>query len=133
MFGMGFFEIFVVVVIAIIFLGPEKLPGAMIDLAKFFRAVKKTMDDAKSSIDQELNIAELKKEALQYKESIAKNLDEINADTRFDTFDSPLDVSQDTKPPLPKEPNTPSSQSNQTHTTPHQPEEIGYKKDPTNV
>lgn len=41
MFGMGFFEILVVLIVAIIFLGPEKFPQAVVDIVKFFRAVKK--------------------------------------------------------------------------------------------
>lgn len=84
MFGMGFFEIFMVVVVAIIFLGPEKLPQAMIDLAKFFKALKKTLDDAKNSLDKELNLEELKKEALEYKNTFTQSLDEINKETRFE-------------------------------------------------
>ena len=35
MFGMGFTEILIIMVIAILFLGPDKLPGAMVDIAKF--------------------------------------------------------------------------------------------------
>lgn len=81
MFGMGFFEIFTIIVIAIIFLGPDKLPQAMIDLAKFFKAVKKTLDDAKSSLDKELNLEELKKEALEYKSSLTQGLDQLNKDS----------------------------------------------------
>ncbi|BCZ18968.1 Sec-independent translocase TatB [Helicobacter sp. NHP19-012] len=68
MFGMGFFELVVVVVVAIIFLGPDKFPQAMLDLARFFRAVKKTLNDAKESLDKEIHIEELKKEALEYQE-----------------------------------------------------------------
>lgn len=90
MFGMGFFEIFTIIVIAIIFLGPEKLPQAMVDLAKFFKAVKKTLDDAKSSLDKELHLEELKKEALEYKSSLTQGLDTLNKDT-FDSFQSILD------------------------------------------
>ncbi len=41
MFGMGFFELLVVLVVAIIFLGPEKFPKALVDIVKCFRAVKK--------------------------------------------------------------------------------------------
>ena len=40
MFGFGFTEILIIVVIAILFLGPDKLPSAMVDVAKFFRSVK---------------------------------------------------------------------------------------------
>lgn len=80
---MGFFEIFMVLVIAIIFLGPDKLPQALIDLAKFFKAVKKTLDDAKTSIDKELNLEELKKEALEYKQTFTQSLEELNHDIKI--------------------------------------------------
>jgi len=40
MFGMGFSEILFIAVIAIIFLGPEKLPGAMVEIAKFIKNAK---------------------------------------------------------------------------------------------
>ncbi len=66
MFGMGFFEILVVLVVAIIFLGPEKFPQAVVDVVKFFRVVKKTLNDAKDTLDKEINIEEIKKETLEY-------------------------------------------------------------------
>ena len=74
MFGMGFFEILVVAVVAIIFLGPEKLPKALVDTAKFFKAIKKTMDDAKESLDREVNLSKIKEEALSYKNSITQGV-----------------------------------------------------------
>lgn len=73
MFGMGFMEILLVIIVAIIALGPEKLPTAMVDIAKFFRKMKSGLEDAKSSIDQEINISEMKKEAQKFK----SNFDQI--------------------------------------------------------
>ncbi len=35
MFGMGFMEIILIAIVAIIALGPEKLPGTMVQIAKF--------------------------------------------------------------------------------------------------
>ena len=70
MFGMGFTEIMVIAVIAILFLGPDKLPSAMIDIAKFFRNVKRTVGGVKESIEQEMNVADLKEEALAYKKEL---------------------------------------------------------------
>ena len=72
MFGMGLSEIFMIVVIAILFLGPDKLPDAMVQIAKFFRSIKRTVNDAKTSLEEELKISELKEEAFKYK----KQLDE---------------------------------------------------------
>ena len=70
MFGMGFSEILLVAVIAILFLGPDKLPVAMVQVAKFFKSFKSSINEAKSSIEQEMQIQELKDEALEYKKKL---------------------------------------------------------------
>ena len=57
MFGMGFMEIFLIAIIAIIALGPEKLPTAMVEIAKFIKKFKTGIDDAKSTLNSELNIS----------------------------------------------------------------------------
>jgi len=67
MFGMGFMEILLVAVVAIIALGPEKLPSAMVDIAKMFKKFKGGLDEAKSSLDQELKISDMKAEANKFK------------------------------------------------------------------
>ncbi len=70
MFGMGFSEILLVAVIAILFLGPDKLPEAMVQVAKFFKSFKSSINEAKSSIEQEMQIQELKDEAMEYKKKL---------------------------------------------------------------
>ncbi|GAA7865923.1 Sec-independent protein translocase protein TatB [Helicobacter pylori] len=77
MFGMGFFEILVVLVVAIIFLGPEKFPQAVVDIVKFFRAVKKTLNDAKDTLDKEINIEEIKKETLEYQKLFENKVESL--------------------------------------------------------
>jgi sec-independent protein translocase protein TatB len=72
MFGMGLSEIFLIIVVAILFLGPDKLPDTMVQIAKFFKSIKRTVNEAKSSFEEELKISELKEEAFRYK----KQLDE---------------------------------------------------------
>jgi sec-independent protein translocase protein TatB len=70
MFGMGFSEILIIAVIAILFLGPDKLPSAMVDIAKFFRNVKKTIGTVKNSIEEEMHVSDIKEEALAYKKEL---------------------------------------------------------------
>ncbi|MBS3015719.1 Sec-independent protein translocase protein TatB [Helicobacter pylori] len=77
MFGMGFFEILVVLIVAIIFLGPEKFPQAVVDMVKFFRAVKKTLNDAKDTLDKEINIEEIKKETLEYQKLFENKVESL--------------------------------------------------------
>jgi len=87
MFGMGFSEIMIILVIGIIFLGPEKLPEAMVKIAKFFNAFKKTINEAKESIDQELKIEELKKEALEYKKKLHETTNSVKHSVYMDEFE----------------------------------------------
>ncbi len=83
MFGMGFVEILIIAVIAILFLGPDKLPSAMVEVAKFFRGVKKTVGDVKDSLEQEMNVADLKEEALAYKKELLKSSQELKEVTNI--------------------------------------------------
>lgn len=87
MFGMGFFEIFMIAVVAIIFLGPEKLPKAFVDVAKFLRAIKKTMEDAKDSLDKEINLDKIKEEALAYKNHITQETQNLTQALDLKTLD----------------------------------------------
>ena len=41
MFGMGITEILLIAIVAVIALGPEKLPDAMVKIAKMFNSIKK--------------------------------------------------------------------------------------------
>lgn len=77
MFGIGIFEILVILIVAVIFLGPDKLPQAILDITKFFRAVKKTINDAKETFDKEVRMEEFKKQALDYKNSVLKDIDDM--------------------------------------------------------
>lgn len=77
MFGLGFMEILFIAIVAIIFLGPDKLPGAMVDIAKFIKSVKNAITDAKQSLNEEVNLDELKREALGYKEQLEKANEEL--------------------------------------------------------
>ena len=77
MFGMGFTEILMIAIIAIVFLGPEKLPNFLIDMAKFFKSVKRAINDAKSSLEEEIKISELKEEASKYKQKLSSATQEI--------------------------------------------------------
>ena len=77
MFGIGFTELLLIAVIAILFLGPDKLPSALVEMAKFIKSVKKTIGDAKDSLEEEMKIADLKEEALNYKKQLNDATEEL--------------------------------------------------------
>ena len=98
MFGMGFTEILIILVIAILFLGPDKLPSALVDMAKLFRQVKKTVGSMKDSLDEEMNVSEIKEEALSYKkqlleaqEGLKKVVDLSDLDDKLADLDSSIE------------------------------------------
>jgi len=89
MFGIGFTELLLIAIIAILFLGPDKLPGALVEMAKFIKGVKKTIGDAKSSLEEEMKIADLKEEALNYKRQLTEATEELKGfkNISFDDID----------------------------------------------
>ena len=78
MFGMGFTEMLLIAVIAILFLGPDKLPSTMIEIAKFFKNVKSTIGTVKDSLEEEMNLTEIKQEALAYKQELLNASKSLN-------------------------------------------------------
>ena len=106
MFGFNIFELMVVLVVAIIFLGPDKLPKLIVDAVKFFKMIKKSINEAKETLDKELQISELKKEALEYKSQFEQStqnftkeiqLQDINAMSVNEMFKDYKDSSSESR------------------------------------
>jgi sec-independent protein translocase protein TatB len=76
-FGIGFFEFIVIAVVIIIFLGPDKLPETLMKVVKTFKAFNKTINEAKSAIEKEINIEELKEDSKKYRALLENNAKEI--------------------------------------------------------
>ncbi len=112
MFGMGFAEILIIGVIAILFLGPDKLPETMVQIAKFFKSVKTTVASAKSSIEEELHLEEIKKEANSYKQQLTDATNDIKKTTGLaDLNDEIQDIKSgiNTDDDTPAEPSAPAA------------------------
>lgn len=87
MFGIGFTELVLISIIAILFLGPDKLPETMVQIAKFIKSVKKTVGDAKGALEEEMKIADLKDEALNYKQQLDSATSELRSFKNIDMDD----------------------------------------------
>ena len=96
MFGMGFMEILIIGIIAVIFLGPDKLPETMVNIAKFFRSIKSTVASAKDSLEQEMHISELKQEALSYKNELMSANNELEKATSMANLDEEMNSIKET-------------------------------------
>ncbi|MBE0513593.1 Sec-independent protein translocase protein TatB [Sulfurimonas sp.] len=95
MFGMGFTEILIIAVIAILFLGPDKLPSAMVEIAKFFRNAKNTIGSMKESFEDELNVKSMKDEALSYKKELQNASNQVKDATNIKKMAAKLTTLED--------------------------------------
>ena len=53
MFGLGTGELLIVLALAVIFIGPEKLPGLATKLGRFARQLQRSVDDIKAGINED--------------------------------------------------------------------------------
>ena len=101
MFGMGFTEILVIAVIAILFLGPDKLPSTMVEIAKFFRSTKRALSSMKESIEEEIHVEDIRQEALAYRRELEKASSAVTSATDINSHmenlldDTPANTTQE--------------------------------------
>ena len=69
MFGIGMPELLVILVIAIIFIGPNKLPDVARALGRGLREFRRATDDLKNSIDLEAHVVSPQQQAEQGRQS----------------------------------------------------------------
>ncbi len=61
MFDMGFTEMMLIGIVALIVIGPERLPGVARTAGKYFGRLKRFMTSVKADVEQELHADELRK------------------------------------------------------------------------
>lgn len=80
-------EILVILVVAILVLGPDKLPDTIVQIAKILKVLKRNIDEAKSSIEKEIRINELKSETKKYQDEFSSVNENIRKKLSFEEFD----------------------------------------------
>lgn len=78
MFGIGFVELCVIIVVALVFVGPKKLPELMRQAGKFFVQVRRMTSDVKSTMDEVIHEAEqeIRKEEREHLTKLISNKEE---------------------------------------------------------
>lgn len=91
MFDIGFFELILIAVVALLVIGPERLPGVARTAGKWLGKGRRFVSSVKADIEEELKAEELKKILEEQKNS--NPLHEIIEDTK-QSFD---DIKQQTE------------------------------------
>lgn len=73
MFGLGVGEILLILALALIFIGPEKLPDLARSLAKGYAEFRRSFDEVKNGIEKDFRSLNVEEQLRQGK----RNLDEI--------------------------------------------------------
>ncbi|MGM0517401.1 MAG: Sec-independent protein translocase protein TatB [Pseudomonadota bacterium] len=101
MFGFSFWEVFILLVVALIVIGPERLPGVARKAGEWTYKVRKFVANAKAEMDSEFNMQDMK-QLLNSQESEISKLRAMVEETRHDidqtgdTVKSALDDAEQT-------------------------------------
>ena len=80
MLDIGFPELTFIIIMAIIVLGPDKLPEALKTTGKVIGKIKRMWRDATADIRRELELEEMKEEMKKYKEELEKLQKKVDSD-----------------------------------------------------
>ena len=74
MFDIGFTEILIVGVVALIVLGPERLPTALRTLGLWVGKIKRTLGSVQKEISDELRVEEMRRAAKEQQENLESGM-----------------------------------------------------------
>lgn len=74
MFDIGFWELLVIGVLALLVLGPERLPGAVRSVARTIRSVRSMASGVKNEVEQQLRVHELHENLKKAEQQNLRNL-----------------------------------------------------------
>lgn len=83
MFGFSFWEVFLILVVALLVIGPERLPGVARKAGEWTYKVRKFVANAKAEMDSEFNMQDMK-QLLNSQESEISKLRAMVEETRDD-------------------------------------------------
>ncbi len=102
MFDIGFGELLLIAVVALVVLGPEKLPTAVRALGLWLGRAKRAVSSIQSEISEELRLDELRRTTAIKKEELDKELSEMKQPFgKAFTEDSPMSQTATTPAPAP--------------------------------
>lgn len=93
MFGIGSQELLLIIVVALVLLGPSKLPGVMRSIGKAMATFKRVTSEVKSTFEEEVHREEVK----QQQEEMAKRSEKLKNSSANDNISLNKDDSEEEK------------------------------------
>lgn len=90
MFDIGFWELCLIAVIALLVFGPEKLPGAARSAGLWIGRIRRMISNVKQDIDRELHLQEIQESVKQSDQNVHQFLEETKS--RLDELKKPISL-----------------------------------------
>ncbi len=91
MFDVGFWEILLILVLALVIIGPERLPGAARKAGLFVGKARRYVEGVRTEVEQELDITEFKRllhnqevQINELQQKIKSSVDDVGSDLKKD-------------------------------------------------
>ncbi|MDP1862590.1 MAG: Sec-independent protein translocase protein TatB [Thiobacillus sp.] len=81
MFDIGFTELLMIGVVALIVIGPERLPKVARTFGHLYGRMQRYVSDVKSDISREIDLDELKRAGQEFKQSVESSVTDIKQQT----------------------------------------------------
>ncbi|MER2491854.1 Sec-independent protein translocase protein TatB [Catenovulum sediminis] len=94
MLDIGFWELILIAILALVVLGPERLPGAIRSVVSTFRSIKQTANNLKAEFNHELRVNELHEQLKQAEQKGMMNLTESEKKAVSELEQAAHDVNQ---------------------------------------
>ncbi len=105
MFDIGFSEMFVIAAVALVVLGPERLPKVARQAGEWMGKLRRYVDDVKSDLNRQMELAELrniKDQVTDAAQSLKTSVESVVSDTRSE-FDSIQNAFEGSSTPEPQQ------------------------------
>lgn len=76
MFDIGFLELVIIATVALLVIGPERLPGAVRTGAMYLRRIKRGFNDIRREVEQELHNDEVMQELKKTRQQVSDQADQ---------------------------------------------------------
>ena len=77
MFDVGFSELVLIALVALLVFGPERLPKLVRETSFWIRKIRGAVTSARSEIERELQLAELRESLQQQRQTVEKELNSV--------------------------------------------------------
>ena len=99
MFDVGFWEILLILILALVVIGPERLPGAARKAGYFVGKARRYIEGVRNEVESELDVNEFKRmlhnqevQINELQQQIKAGVDEVKSETLLDEELKPEDI-----------------------------------------